>query len=480
MPSPTVYSRAWLEVHVDDVRAAARASTARYAAGKPLGPLDGIPYGVKSDVGLKGYVSTSGMRPDPRLAFFSAVCEESEWPVRKLEEAGAVMVGQMNQHEIGMDTTGCNPRTGTPVNFYNRAYYPGGSSSGAGSALGAGLVPLAVGTDAGGSIRVPTAGAGCTALKPSHNRTVVVQSSMCIVGPMCANTADLAIAYRIMAQPNPADPVTGLFAPSIPPSPTNNKKILGICQPWLALASPDVRAIFDRALTYYTTQLGYTIIDIDIPLIDEARTAHGAICLAEAAESAKARVRPGENVRWADTLAPANALACCVGAQTTALDFLKFAQIRAVVMRHLAHLYAAHGDELLILTPTVPDAGYAITEGDEAYGFTDGNRTFRSMMYVWLANMAGCPAATVNGGYVRVGKGKGEVPVGVMAMGKWGEEERCLAWAAEGERFLGDKVEGGRRRPEGWVDVVGSKNGAEGTLWGNEAAADNDGKESLS
>lgn len=479
MPAPTVYSRAWLDIHVDDVRAAARASTARYAAGKPLGPLDGIPFGVKADCAVEGYVSTMGMRPDPRVAYFAQPAPASLWPVRQLEAAGAVMVGQMNQHEIGMDTTGCNPRTGTPCNFYNRAYYPGGSSSGAGSALGAGLVPLAVGTDAGGSIRVPTATAGCVALKPSHNRTVVLQSSMCIVGPMCAHAADLTVAYRIMAQPDLADPVAGLFAPSVPPSPSsaahdtnnnnNNKKLLGICHPWVAQASPAVRAVFDRAVAFYTRTLGYEVVDIDLPLLHEARLAHGAVNLAEAAQHAQARLPPAEaaatGVRWTDLLAPANAVACSVGAQTTAGDYLRFAQVRAVVMRHLAALFERHGAGLLVASPTLPDAGYAVHGGDEAYGFTDGNRCLRSMLFVWLANMSGCPAATTNGGYVAADQGEGTLPVGLMALGMWGEEERCLAWAAEGERFLRDEVEGGggRRRPEGWVDVIAlAKEGGEG------------------
>ncbi|CAN8101143.1 unnamed protein product [Discula destructiva] len=467
VPSPTIYSRAWLDIHVEDVLAAARASTQRYAAGKPLGVLDGVPFGVKADCAVKGYVNTKGMRVDTKYSYFSRPEPETLWPVRKLEEAGAVMVGKMNQHEIGMDTTGCNPATGTPLNFYNRAYYPGGSSSGAGSALGAGLVPLAVGTDAGGSIRIPTATAGCVALKPSHNRTVDMQSSMCIVGPMCANVADLTIAYRVMAQPNLADPVAGLFAPSEPPTDCGNKKKrLGICHPWIAQASPAVRAVFDRAVDYYVRTLGYEVVDIDIPLIREARIAHGAINLAEAAVHAKARVSPAEQaagVRWTDLLAPANAVTCCVGAQTTAGDYMAFAQVRAVVMRHVAWLFETHGPELLIATPTLPDAGYAIADGDEVYGFTDGNRAIRSMLFVWLSNMTGCPSASVCGGYVDADKGEGTLPVGLMAMGMWGEEERCLAWASEGEGFLREEVKGGRRRPEGWVDVVAmAKEGSDG------------------
>lgn len=385
---------------------------------------------------------------------------DSIWPVKKLLEQGALMVGRMNQHEIGMDTTGCNPNTGTPFNFYNRHYYPGGSSSGAGSSLGAGIVPLAVGTDAGGSIRTPPAFAGCVALKTSHNRTMVMNSSMCIVGPMCANVNDLAIAYRVMAQPDARDPVTGLFAPSTPPEPSE-RKLLGVCRPWVDMATPAVVAEFDKALDFYVKKLGYEVVDIDIPLIHEGRVAHGAINLAEASDHAQARVRPAEaakkGVKWTDLLGPPNAVTTSVGSQTTAGDYMKFAQVRSVIMRHLAFLFSEekYGRELLIVTPTIPEAGYAKTEGDETYGFTDGNRCLRSMLFVWLANMSGCPAVTVPVGYVEPdkGKGTGRLPVGMMAMGAWGEEERCLAWASEGERFLREDG-GGRVRPDGWVDVI--------------------------
>lgn len=482
--NPTEYSKAWLDIHVDDVLAAARASTERWAAGKPHGLLDGIPFGVKADCEVEGYVNTMGMKVDTRHAYFTKPATGTVWPVHKLEEAGAIMVGKMNQHEVGMDTTGCNPSTGTPINFYNKAYYPGGSSSGAGSALGAGLVPLCVGTDAGGSIRIPSATAGCVAIKPSHNRTTVVNSSMCIVGPMCANVADLTVAYRVMAQPNPEDPVTGLFAPSSLPF-DNKKKYLGICRPWIDRAKPEVRALFDQAVEYYTTPApegpGYEVVDIDLPLLQEGQTAHGAINLAEAADKAKARYsvvnkdigHQTPKGRWTDLLSQPNAITCSVGSQTTANDYMRFAQVRSVIMRHLAFLFEKYGEGFLIASPICPDAGYPKSSGDEWIGFTDGNRTLRSMTYVWLSNISGCPSATVPVGYVDpphlvpgscvqiVGDTKeeheqhvGKLPVGMLAMGMWGEEERLLDWARQGETYVRDKYPGGRLRPKDWVDVI--------------------------
>lgn len=455
-PDRTEYSTAWLDIHTDEVLAAARASTERWAAGKPLSVLDGVPFGVKADCEVKGYVNTMGMAVRPEYEYFNKPAAESIWPVRKLEELGAVMVGKMNQHEIGMDTTGCNAAQGTPTNWYNKAYYPGGSSSGAGSSLGAGLVPLCIGTDAGGSIRIPPAIAGQYSLKTSHSRTMVMNSSMCIVGPMASNVADLTIAYRVIAQPNPADPVQGLFAPSNPPA-KGEKKLLGLCHPWIARATPEVRGYFDRALEYFTKTLGYETVDIDIPFLREGQVAHGATCLAEAADHAKDRVPPsnGKGQHWLDLLGPANQVMTAVGSQTTANDYMKFAQVRATIMAHLAHLFEKHGSQLLIASPMMPDVGYAATPGDERYGFTDGNRALRSMTYAWLANTSGCPAATVPVGYADVDKGHGKLPVGMLAMGMWGEEERLLGWAAEGERYIRDVYPGGRLRPEGWVDVIG-------------------------
>lgn len=471
--SPTEYSTAWLDIHVDEVLAAARASTERWAQGRPLGVLDGVPFGVKADVDVKGYVNTMGMRVLPGYDYFCRPAARSLWPVEKLEEAGAVMVGRMNQHEIGMDTTGCNPCTGTPVNWYNRAYYPGGSSSGAGSSLGAGLVPLCVGTDAGGSIRIPPAVAGQYAIKTSHARTAAINSSMCIVGPMASNVADLKVAYRVMAQPDPEDPVTGLFAPSrVPPgvaaSPgeedgvgktmTTTKRYIGLCRPWIARASPEVLTFFDKAVAYYTEELGYEAVDIDIPHLREGQIAHGATCLAEAADQARDRVANNstntKGQHWLDLLSPANQVMTAVGSQTTANDLMKFAQLRAAVMAHLASLFSARPG-LLVVTPVLPDVGYAVSPGDQAYGFTDGNRALRSMTYAWLANTSGCPAATVPVGYAEPERGAGKLPVGMMAMAMWGEEERLLAWAEEGERYIRDVYPGGRLRPEGWVDVIG-------------------------
>ncbi|KAG7293422.1 hypothetical protein NEMBOFW57_003472 [Staphylotrichum longicolle] len=424
---PSKYAVAWTQTDVEGVLSAARASTERWAAGRPLGVMDGVPFGVKDDVDVKGFVSTMGMRVDEREEYFRKPRTKTAWPAEKLEEAGGIMMGKMNQHEVGMDTTGCNPSTGIATNWYNKTYFPGGSSAGAGSALSGGIVPIAVGTDAGGSMRIPPAFCGVYGLKPTHNRTCGMSSSMCVVGPMAATAADLTIAYRLMAQPNPDDPAQNL------------------------LAVPPVRAILDQTLAHLTSPAGgaYQPVDIQLPYLREGQIAHSATCLTEAACDARGR-KPADPL---SLLNAANRILVGAGAQTPALDYLKYGQLRQAIMAHLAFLFEKYPG-MLLLTPTTPIAGWPIKPGDDAYGCFDGNLSMRNMTFAWLANTSGCPAVSFPAGYVDAEQGEGPLPVGLMAMGEWGEEERLLAFAREREGFLNEVYPGGRRRPEEWADVI--------------------------
>ena len=111
----SIYEKAFLVTHVDEVREAARASAARWAAGTPLGPLDGVPVTIKCDIDVKGYVSTAGINPrleddafGKRYPRLREPATTTDWAAQKLLEAGALLVAQNNMHEMGMDTTGCN------------------------------------------------------------------------------------------------------------------------------------------------------------------------------------------------------------------------------------------------------------------------------------------------------------------------------------------------------------------------------------
>lgn len=442
------YASAWSETRVEAVLAAAKAATERYRQGQPLGILDGIPIGVKEDTDVEGYTSYHGQRPEPSdPAFVPAT--KSLWPVAQMEAAGAIVVGTVVMHELGSDVTGCNPRRGSPKNWNNTLYYTGGSSSGAGSALSAGLIPIAIGTDAGGSIRIPSSFCGVYGLKPTLHRTHTMQSSICVIGPLAATAADLTIAYRLMTAPNPDDPVQSSFAPSIPPSPTA-KKTLGICREWVDCASPVVRESTAQAIAYFEKELNYEVVDVHIPYLEEGQWAHSAWALSEAADHLRSRL----GSRAFSTINHANQILLSVGGCTAATDMIKYSQLRALLMEHLSFLFKTHPG-LLIVTPTTPEAGWKVSAGDEAYGFSDGNTTVRMMMYVWLANSTGCPAVSAPVGYdAAPEQGEGMLPIGLMAVGEWGAEEQLLAWAADAERYLNHGLEGGRVRPAEWANVV--------------------------
>ncbi|KAI0479432.1 amidase signature domain-containing protein [Xylariaceae sp. FL0804] len=445
------YASAWSTSREDLVLAAAKASTERYSRGEPLGVLDGVPVGVKDDIDVEGYISHYGLAYNAAEPFFKPATS-TLWPIRQLEAAGAIVIGKLCMHELGSDVSGCNPRWKSPTNWYNTSYYTGGSSSGAGSALSAGLVPIAVGTDAGGSIRIPSSYCGVFGLKPTLHRVYKMNSSICVIGPMAATVADLTIAYRLMAAPDPDDPVQGSFAPSVPPSPAA-KKTIGICPEWFDVSSAAVREATKKAIAYFTDKLGYEAVDISIPYLQQGQWAHGAWALAEAVDKQRSRV--ADRANHLSQVNHCNQMLLSLGACTSAADMLKYGQLRAMLREHLAFLFRKHPG-LLILTPTVPDAGWKKHPGDEAYGFSDGNHTMRSMMYIWLANSTGCPALSAPVGYVdpEPGSAEGKLPVGLMALGEWGAEEQLLAWAGDVENYLNGAWEGGRVRPAEWADVV--------------------------
>ena len=173
-------------------------------------------------------------------------------------------------HEIGADTTNNNPNWGTPKNPHNDLYYTGGSSGGAAYAVSAGLVPVALGTDGGGSIRIPSSFCGVYGLKPSHSRLEDTGSTVTVVGPLAASMADLEAAYRVLASPNPAEPNCSLFAP--PGSPDlDHPKVLGIYKEWFDKSDPSVLSACTQVVDYFRDKLDYSVVQIEIPHLPEGQ-----------------------------------------------------------------------------------------------------------------------------------------------------------------------------------------------------------------
>jgi Asp-tRNA(Asn)/Glu-tRNA(Gln) amidotransferase A subunit family amidase len=442
VPNRSVHSTAFLTTQVDKVLAAAEASTKRWQEGKPLGLLDGVPLAVKDEVELAGYKQTCGSSHTFRTS------SDSSWCVAKWEEAGAVIVGKTTMHEVGMDTTNNNPIHGTPLNPYNDSYYTGGSSGGSGYAVASGLVPVALGCDGGGSIRIPSAYCGIFGLKATHSRVSTYPSpdlagTTSVAGPMAADMDSLALAWRVMATPDPHVSASAMFAPPKPLT-MPRKKVIGVFRPWYENSDAPVKGACDATLEYLKNTCGYTVVDVAVPLVNEGQLAHALTIMLELYNSLETR----------SFLQPANRILMALAARTTGNDYLNAQRVRQILMQHLAHLFDTHGHDLILVTPTTPNAGWNFTKADLKKGVSDGDTTIRSMQYVWLANFAGCPAITCPVGYVDPKAGKGLVPVGLMGMGVWGGEEGLIEFGFEVEKYLHEVREGGRIRAPVWVDVV--------------------------
>jgi 1-carboxybiuret hydrolase len=213
------------DVTADRARAKARAIDAAVAAGRDAGPLAGVPFAVKNLFDVAGLSTRAGSkinRDRPPAARDATLIE-------RMEAAGAVLIGALNMGEYAYDFTGENVHDGPSRNPHDPTRMTGGSSGGSGSAVGGGLVPIALGSDTNGSIRVPSSFCGIFGLKPTYGRLSRARSfpfvaSLDHLGPFARSVADLALSYDAMQGPDaddaacttrPVEPVTPHLARDI-------------------------------------------------------------------------------------------------------------------------------------------------------------------------------------------------------------------------------------------------------------------------
>lgn len=199
---------AFTDVLAERAGARAAALDAARARGEPCGPLAGVPFAVKNLFDIAGLPTRAGSK----INRDRAPAARDGALVRRMEAAGAILVGGLNMGEYAYDFTGENVHDGPTRNPHDLGHMSGGSSGGSGGAIGAGLVPIALGSDTNGSIRVPSAFCGCFGLKPTYGRLTRAGSfpfvgSLDHLGPMARSVTDLALSYDAMQGPDPDDPV---------------------------------------------------------------------------------------------------------------------------------------------------------------------------------------------------------------------------------------------------------------------------------
>ncbi|MCJ0764230.1 amidase [Variovorax terrae] len=192
--------------------AAAREIDRRIAAGEDPGPLAGVPVSVKDLIAVQGLPQAFGSR-----LFAGSLAAHDAPSVARIRQAGGCIVGKTTTSELGSKAVGSSPLTGTTVNPWRPAHTPGGSSAGAAAGVAAGLVPLALGTDGGGSIRIPASFCGLVGIKGSYGRVPVWPASatpgLAHVAPLARTVRDAVLLFSVVAGPHPGDPSSEGFAP---------------------------------------------------------------------------------------------------------------------------------------------------------------------------------------------------------------------------------------------------------------------------
>jgi aspartyl-tRNA(Asn)/glutamyl-tRNA(Gln) amidotransferase subunit A len=262
---------AFVHVYADDARAAASAADLAIGAGHRVGPLHGVPIALKDLIDIEGRITSGGSK-----AWAERVSPVTATLARRLIAAGMIVIGKTHTVEFAMGGWGTNQHLGTPWNPWdgNQHRAPGGSSAGSGVAVAAGLAPWAIGTDTGGSVRLPSGWCGLTGLKTTIGRVSVhgvlpLSPTLDTPGPMCRSVEDAATLFDVIHGPDPQDPKT-LGHTAGDPLSTLDAGVAG-----LGLARmPDserhgvqreVLDAYDASLDALSN-LGARIVDVDLPI----------------------------------------------------------------------------------------------------------------------------------------------------------------------------------------------------------------------
>jgi aspartyl-tRNA(Asn)/glutamyl-tRNA(Gln) amidotransferase subunit A len=262
---------AYIDVYADDARLAAEAADKAIRSGHAIGPLHGVPIALKDLIDLEGRITTGG----------SMVWRARRSPVtaslaRRLIAAGMIVLGKTHTVEFAMGGWGTNQHLGTPWNPWDlqTARTPGGSSAGSGVAVAAGLAPWAIGTDTGGSVRLPASWCGLSGLKTTIGRVstygiLPLAPSLDTPGPMARSVEDAALLYSVMQGPDPLDPRTLMAPPPSDPMAALRRGVRGLRLARMPAGeregcTADMLAAYDAALDQLG-RLGAEIVDVALP-----------------------------------------------------------------------------------------------------------------------------------------------------------------------------------------------------------------------
>ena len=405
-------ARACLTVYAEAARAAADAADARAKADISLGPLDGAILTIKDLFDVKGEPTRAGSRIEA-----DAQPATADAPVvRRLRAAGAVIVAKTNMSEFAFSGVGMNPHYGTPGNPADRARVPGGSSSGAAVAAADGMCEIAIGTDTGGSCRIPAALCGIVGYKPSKQRVPTdgafpLSFTLDSIGPLARSVADCARTDAIIAGEE--------YAP-LQPAPVAGLR-LGVPRGFLTTEWDNTVGTRFGAARKKLADAGARITDEPMPLVDEMLdvNAKGGLAPAEAFAIHRERL-----ARRADEFDPNVRVRIERGGNVSAADYVDMMQARARLVRAMDRQLSSFDAWMM---PTTAIVAPTIAEMQDSHTFNTKNMLLLRNTLTW--NFFDNCAISIP----IPGSG---LPVGLMLVGRNGGDRNLAEVAAGIERLF--------------------------------------------
>lgn len=436
----------FLQVFGDRAIETARAIDDRAARGEPLGALAGVPVALKDNICLNYGRTTCASR----------MLEKYESPyaataARRLIDAGAVIIGKTNLDEFAMGSSTENSAFGPTRNPHDESRVPGGSSGGSAAVVAAGVCPLALGSDTGGSVRQPAGMCGVVGFKPTYGRVsryglVAYASSLDQIGPLATNVADAALCMNVIGGLDPLDSTSAHMPPvdylADLDTPVDGLRIGVPSEARSASNHPGVNAAVDRAISALRN-VGATIVDVELPHLTYGIAAYYIVAPAEASSNLarydgvryghRATLEKGDDL--IDLYAKSRAEGFGDEVQrrimlgTYVLSsgyydayYLTALKARRLIKRDFDNAFstsAGHPGVHAILMPSSPHPAWKI--GEKA---SDPLSVYLEDVYTVMANLAGICGLTLPGGVVEEGGKK--LPVGVQLLGAAFDDARLL------------------------------------------------------
>ncbi|GAC1423573.1 MAG: amidase [Ktedonobacteraceae bacterium] len=395
--------------------AAAREAEADIRYGAYRGPLHGIPIALKDVFEVQGIRTTGGAK-----GLADSISTSNSAAVEKLKDAGAILLGKLNMYEWAMKADSYNPTFGTCRNPWNVAYTAGGSSSGSAAAVAAELCPASLGSDTGGSVRIPASLCGVVGFKPTYGRIstrgmLPLSQSIDHVGLLARRTLDVALLLQIVAGYDSRSP----YSINVPCDSyiahlhegVRGRRIAVAYQPFLRTGEQVdeniLQAVHEAVLVF--EQLGASIEEIKLPFGAALRDCNALIVLSEAAAIHQKELLTTPGAFSHDVLE-------CLkeGMAFTAIEYIQARETQREAQRQFERIFQEYE---LILTPTAPIAAFHLIE-DEAI------KAMRPSLTAFTAawNLLGLPALSLPCGFTNT-----DLPIGLQLIGPAWSEARVLS-----------------------------------------------------